>query len=477
MTKTKWYSKPIYVLVALALVLSLAIVAVPMAGTVEAATPIYVDASRPDDSEDGTSWATAKKTIGAGISVVDVGGTVIVAAGTYTEHVTISKSLTLQGEDRDTTVIDGSGSGKVIHITAHYVTISGLKVTNGEYGIWFPPNGYIGHITMRDVIIDSNDKHGIDIVHTGGYFLIEDSVISNNGGDGLYKAHQFHHSTIRNCEVFGNNGTGLHAGWGSGTLITNNKVHHNGGIGIWFDSMSNSIMEKNEVYNNGVGIGVGYVGKNNTLRDNIVHHNTVFGIYMNYSPVTGNKIYHNDLIENTTQARELGNNIWDNGYPSGGNYWSDYAGVDDYSGPGQNLPGSDGIGDTPYAFTGNQDNYPLMRPWGAVTIDIKPGSDPNSINLKSKGVIPVAILTTPDLDATTVDAETVRFGPDQAHQSHYALEDVDGDGDLDLVLHFRTQDSGIAPSDTSAMLVGWTYASGPIIGFDSVNIVPKKGKK
>ena len=115
-----------------------------------------------------------------------------------------------------------------------------------------------------------------------------------------------------------------------------------------------------------------------------------------------------------------------------------------------------------------------MTPWGAVTIDIKPDSDPNSINLKSKGVIPVAILTTPDLDATTVDAETVRFGPDQAHPTQYALEDVDGDGDLDLILHFRTQDAGIAPGDTSAMLVGWTYADRPIIGLDSVRTVPAK---
>ena len=58
------------------------------------------------------------------------------------------------------------------------------------------------------------------------------------------------------------------------------------------------------------------------------------------------------------------NNTWHNGYPSGGNYWDDYTGVDNFKGPNQILPGSDGIGDTPYAIPfGNEDRYPLMKPW------------------------------------------------------------------------------------------------------------------
>jgi len=60
-------------------------------------------------------------------------------------------------------------------------------------------------------------------------------------------------------------------------------------------------------------------------------------------------------------------NVWDNGYPSGGNYWSDYNGTDLRKGPGQNVTGSDGIGDTPYIInTNNQDYYPLMMPWSVV---------------------------------------------------------------------------------------------------------------
>lgn len=57
-------------------------------------------------------------------------------------------------------------------------------------------------------------------------------------------------------------------------------------------------------------------------------------------------------------------NIWDNGYTSGGNYWHDYTGGDDYFGVQQNKLGSDGIGDTPYVIDeSNRDNYPLMSPY------------------------------------------------------------------------------------------------------------------
>jgi len=76
-----------------------------------------------------------------------------------------------------------------------------------------------------------------------------------------------------------------------------------------------------------------------------------------------NKIYHNNFIDNTSPGFAVNSdtNTWDNGYPSGGNYWSNYAGVDVKSGPNQDQTGSDGIGDTPQTFSGpNEDKYPLM---------------------------------------------------------------------------------------------------------------------
>lgn len=110
-----------------------------------------------------------------------------------------------------------------------------------------------------------------------------------------------------------------------------------------------------------------------------------------------------------------------------------------------------------------------------VDVDIKPGSDPNSINLKSNGVIPVAILTTDFFDATTVDGTTVQFGPNGASPVHGEghLEDVDEDGDLDWVGHFKTKQTGIAAGDTQATIKGKTTDGFDFSGEDSVNLVGK----
>jgi hypothetical protein len=105
-----------------------------------------------------------------------------------------------------------------------------------------------------------------------------------------------------------------------------------------------------------------------------------------------------------------------------------------------------------------------------VQIDIKPGSFPNSINPQSKGVIPVAILTTRDFDATTVDPLSVEFGPNGAFEAHGKghIEDANEDGTKDLVLHFRTQKTGIRCEDTTASLTGTTFDGDLIQGSDSI---------
>lgn len=115
----------------------------------------------------------------------------------------------------------------------------------------------------------------------------------------------------------------------------------------------------------------------------------------------------------------------------------------------------------------------VCDPENAVDIDIKPGSFPNSINPNSQGKIPVAILTTATFDAITVDSSTVHFGKTgtEASPVQVALEDVDGDGDLDMILHFNTQATGIKCGTTSASLTGKTLSGQPIQGSDSVNTV------
>jgi len=106
-----------------------------------------------------------------------------------------------------------------------------------------------------------------------------------------------------------------------------------------------------------------------------------------------------------------------------------------------------------------------------VGIDIKPFSDPNGLNPAHKGVVPVAILTSDTFNATTVDASTVAFGVDGAAPVHIGgghVEDADADGDLDLVLHFNTQETGIACGDLSATLTGETFDGQKFEGSDAV---------
>lgn len=115
-----------------------------------------------------------------------------------------------------------------------------------------------------------------------------------------------------------------------------------------------------------------------------------------------------------------------------------------------------------------------------VQIDIKPGSTINSINLGAKGSVPVAILTTPDFNATTalIDLETLRFAgaqlrvkPNGSFQA--SEEDVNGDGILDLLLHFETQELDLTADDVSATLTGQLTDGTLFIGTDTIRVVPE----
>lgn len=108
-----------------------------------------------------------------------------------------------------------------------------------------------------------------------------------------------------------------------------------------------------------------------------------------------------------------------------------------------------------------------------VDIDIRPGSESNVINTKSRGLIPVAILTTPTFDAAAVDSGTVRFGRtgSEAAPAHTSFEDVDSDGDIDGFLLFGTQATEIQAGDTEAFLTGRTIDGSPFIGHDEILVI------
>jgi parallel beta-helix repeat protein len=147
-------------------------------------------------------------------------------------------------------------------------------------------------------------------------------------------------------------------------VVVKNQNLNNGSVGIELGfSYNNTIESNNMSSNHGYGVYL-YSSNNNTITNNTASSNKLYGIYLRDS--SDNSIFHNNIINNTNQAYDNKNNgnQWDNGYPLGGNYWSDYIGIDNFKGPNQDIPDSDGIGDTPYIIDGDsQDKYPLMVPF------------------------------------------------------------------------------------------------------------------
>jgi hypothetical protein len=247
------------------------------------------------------------------------GDTIYVRNGTYDEGLVIGKdSLTLLGESHDA-FINGT-----LSIKADDVTVKGFNIADAVVDVVIGP-GIPEELTQP--IIELSGCHNTTIIgNTVEGYLAVYPVWGEAwiGGVG--------------CELLD----------GSNNVVRNN-VFKDCESSIWVGNESNDLVIGNDL---------------NTVGD--------FELYL---VSTGNTtIYHNNFHYAGTLSAvvQIGSNAtWDDGYPSGGNYWSDYNGTDSYKGPYQNETGSDGIGDTAYVIDANNlDNYPLMSPWISIVGDL-----------------------------------------------------------------------------------------------------------
>ena len=224
--------------------------------------------------------------------------------------------------------------------SSNYNTISGNNITNNYHGIELYESSYN---TISGNNITQNNQYGI-LLDRSTYNAISGNNITNNEGGIALVGTLFHRSTYN--AISGNN-------------ITNNEY----GIRVDRYSDYNSI-SGNNITNNGCGVELAWFSDYNSISGNNITNNE-YGIRVDrYSDY--NTIYHNNFVDNTEQVYSDGSrNVWDDGYPSGGNYWSDYVDVDFYGGPYQNETGSDGIWDHPYIIDDyNKDRYPFLEPSG-----------------------------------------------------------------------------------------------------------------
>lgn len=270
----------------------------------------------------------------------------------------------------------GSFSG-VRCVNVSNARVESLQSSYNAYGAWltdatysevtssaFYGYGWMGGIAFDGVsennTVANNYLNDAQIVCVGSYSTITGNEIWY-AGNGI-SIWGYHHNLISANRVFSCGYYAIILGSCFDCVVTMNEAAYSS-EGISIDAGGRNQISGNFVHDNSYGITISYgvPSTENVITENQIENN-YYGLLISDVPSSGNSIYHNNFVSNWAGQVYLISgsvNTWDDGYPSGGNYWSDYYGVD---------ADGDGIGDTPYVIDSyNQDSYPLMTPWtGAI---------------------------------------------------------------------------------------------------------------
>jgi parallel beta-helix repeat protein len=249
--------------------------------------------------------------------------TIFVKSDIYNEHVNLNKSINLSGENKETTIIDGNGTGNVVFISVDQVNITGFTIQNSgsnyDAGIYI--SSYYNLIARNNIInntngiyledscnnsisentITDNQLNSISLVYSNNN-TISENTISNNTGNGIFLSPLSNHNILVE-NTLNNNIFGIHTFQSSHNIIVNNKIIKNNWAGIRLDESFKNIIHNNNITENGYyglnqytsGINL-YHSNNNNITDNFVKNNNMHGIqlYGSYNEVINNIITNNN---------------------------------------------------------------------------------------------------------------------------------------------------------------------------------------
>lgn len=360
---------------------------------------------------------------------------------TFTDHI-YYKSIWIE---KDGITLDGanyrlvgvsSRIGRGINLTGRTrVMVKNVRIRKFYWGVRL--DSCSSCQVYHNLIVDgNNDKYtssvGIYLQNSNHNTLYNNTVQTHHGGIYLIDSND---NRILNCTAENNGDEG-------------------NGSGIWLDHSSDNDVCDNEASINHDGIILRNSSQHNRVLYNTVRENgayPMFGLGIEVRIASSyNTIKQNNFIYNAAQVRETDSyyNAWNGSYPSGGNHWSDYTGEDNYSGPNQDQPGSDGIVDEPYPIPPNEihnDSLPwkgkLNYTYVHLTIEAEEGG--------TTGPIPGTYPYVKDGEAR------VTAYPDSGYQFHYWILNgtyyynnpitVTMDSDHTLEAHFRKKSGGGCP--------------------------------